>query len=391
MNLIKRILAAIMVLAVLLSFAGCGDTTWIAEIDGTVVPSGLYIYYQTEGYGNALLELYRSNSDYLMPYLYFYNYGAVYADILGVEMSDGKTVEEYINEYAMNMCEQAVVLDRIYDKVGLEMTAEEKDAVDTQVRNLWNNGKESYEAIGISQESLRKAVLATFKESVVFDAYYEIGGLNGTTEEEIENEFASDYARVKYMTFTFGENIEDAVDSARKDEQLALANSYLERAQAGESMDALIEEYNAYLEQLAAEEAEENGETEPETDAEAESSDETEEAAETEDDEYKYESIIGVNQTTPTEKFVNYVFNNCPVGEFTVIQDDLCFYLVQRLDILERDGLYENYRDSILTELFDDDYTALINNTLSELSETVNEKSLKRYTVRKAFPDAIEE
>lgn len=391
MNLIKRILAAIMVLAVLLSFAGCGDTTWIAEIDGTVVPSGLYIYYQTEGYGNALLELYRSNSDYLMPYLYFYNYGAVYADILGVEMSDGKTVEEYINEYAMNMCEQAVVLDRIYDKVGLEMTAEEKDAVDTQVRNLWNNGKESYEAIGISQESLRKAVLATFKESVVFDAYYEIGGLNGTTEEEIENEFASDYARVKYMTFTFGENIEDAVDSARKDEQLALANSYLERAQAGESMDALIEEYNAYLEQLAAEEAEENGETEPETDAEAESSDETEEAAETEDDEYKYESIIGVNQTTPTEKFVNYVFNNCPVGEFTVIQDDLCFYLVQRLDILERDGLYENYRDSILTELFDDDYTALINNTLSGLSETVNEKSLKRYTVRKAFPDAIEE
>ena len=391
MNLIKRILAAIMVLAVLLSFAGCGDTTWIAEIDGTVVPSGLYIYYQTEGYGNALLELYRSNSDYLMPYLYFYNYGAVYADILGVEMSDGKTVEEYINEYAMNMCEQAVVLDRIYDKVGLEMTAEEKDAVDTQVRNLWNNGKESYEAIGISQESLRKAVLATFKESVVFDAYYEIGGLNGTTEEEIENEFASDYARVKYMTFTFGENIEDAVDSARKDEQLALANSYLERAQAGESMDALIEEYNAYLEQLAAEEAEENSETEPETDAEAESSDETEEAAETEDDEYKYESIIGVNQTTPTEKFVNYVFNNCPVGEFTVIQDDLCFYLVQRLDILERDGLYENYRDSILTELFDDDYTALINNTLSELSETVNEKSLKRYTVRKAFPDAIEE
>ncbi len=391
MNLIKRILAAIMVLAVLLSFAGCGDTTWIAEIDGTVVPSGLYIYYQTEGYGNALLELYRSNSDYLMPYLYFYNYGAVYADILGVEMSDGKTVEEYINEYAMNMCEQAVVLDRIYDKVGLEMTAEEKDAVDTQVRNLWNNGKESYEAIGISQESLRKAVLATFKESVVFDAYYEIGGLNGTTEEEIENEFASDYARVKYMTFTFGENIEDAVDSARKDEQLALANSYLERAQAGESMDALIEEHNAYLEQLAAEEAEANGETEPETDAEAESSDETEEAAETEDDEYKYESIIGVNQTTPTEKFVNYVFNNCPVGEFTVIQDDLCFYLVQRLDILERDGLYENYRDSILTELFDDDYTALINNTLSELSETVNEKSLKRYTVRKAFPDAIEE
>ena len=391
MNLIKRILAAIMVLAVLLSFAGCGDTTWIAEIDGTVVPSGLYIYYQTEGYGNALLELYRSNSDYLMPYLYFYNYGAVYADILGVEMSDGKTVEEYINEYAMNMCEQAVVLDRIYDKVGLEMTAEEKDAVDTQVRNLWNNGKESYEAIGISQESLRKAVLATFKESVVFDAYYEIGGLNGTTEEEIENEFASDYARVKYMTFTFGENIEDAVDSARKDEQLALANSYLERAQAGESMDALIEEYNDYLEQLAAEEAEENGETEPETDADAESSDETEEAAETEDDEYKYESIIGVNQTTPTEKFVNYVFNNCPVGEFTVIQDDLCFYLVQRLDILERDGLYENYRDSILTELFDDDYTALINNTLSELSETVNEKSLKRYTVRKAFPDAIEE
>lgn len=32
--------------AVMLSLTACGDTTWIAKVDGEVINSGAYIYYQ---------------------------------------------------------------------------------------------------------------------------------------------------------------------------------------------------------------------------------------------------------------------------------------------------------------------------------------------------------
>ena len=376
MNLIKKIIAAALVLCIALSLVGCGDTTWIAEVDGVTVPSGLYIYYQTEAYGDALYNLYQTNSDnsnYLMAYIYYYNYGYVDPALFTASMSDGTTVEEYINTYALDMCKQYVVVDRLFNELGLEITADEQALIDNQVRNTWNSNGDSWEKIGVSEDSLKIAVVSKIKEERVFDAYYEIGGLNGTTEEEIEAYFSDNYARIKYMTFTFAESMDDAVDSARKDEQFALANSYLDRANAGEDMNTLIAEHKA---ELAAE-----------NETDADDADDEVSVDDVEVDLYANESILSKEATYPTEKFVNYVFNNCNIGEYTVIQDDLCFYLVQRLDILEREGLYDNYRDSILTELFDKDYTTLMNQRLAGYTVTENTKSIKRYTVEKAFPE----
>lgn len=400
MNLLKRIAAAVMVVCVLLSFAGCGDTTWIAEIDGETVPSGLYIYYLSEGYGAAVGELYQQNSDYAMHYLYYANYGYVDTSILDVALESGQTVREYIAAYALDMCRQAKVVDKLFDELGLTIPEEDQDLIDSQVRNAWNSNGEMLESKGVSQTSLEAAIVAKYKENAVFDKYYEIGGLNGTTEEEIEAYFSDNYARVKYMTFTFADNIDDAVDDERKDEQYNLAQSYLERAEAGESMDDLIAEYNkvqAAANGETADEAESEEEAEPEADdtageTEEDSTDETAEAddtaeAEEETDEYANEIILSKDAQYPTEKFVNYVFTACEVGGYTVIQDDTCFYLVQRLDVLEREGLYDNYRDSILVELFDSDYTKLINDKLAEYEVVINQKSVDRYKVDDVFED----
>ncbi len=412
MNLLKRIAAAALILCMAFTLAGCGDTTWVAKVDGSdVVPSGLYIYYQTEGYGAATQQLYQENSDNLIYYLYYLNYGYVEPTLFDMTLESGETVEEYINQYAMDMCKQSVVIDRLFDELGLEFSADEKALIDSQMRNAWNTSSDAWESIGVGQDSYEKAVYAARKEEKVFDAYYEIGGLNGTTEEEIEAYFSDNYARIKYMTFQFVDSVEDAIDEARKNSQLELANSYRDRAAAGESMDDLIDEYNAYLAEKAEEEAlgeaADDGETADDAaaddaadDAETaaddtadtaeDTADASDEAAEAEN-EYLNENIISKEGTAPTEKFVNYVFTSCPVGEYTVIQDDTCFYLVERLDILERDGLYEDYRDHILTDLFDADYTKLINDRLATYDVVENANSVKRYAAKKAFPGAFDD
>lgn len=378
MKLIKRILAVMLVLCMTLGLAGCGDTTWICEVDGNTVAAGLYIYYQNEGYGDALYNLVQEDSNtYFMHYLYYYNYGYVDPELFSVTLSNGETVEEHINNYALDMCKQVVIMDKLFDELGLEFTADEQALIDTQVRSAWSNAQESWESAGVSEASFKAALVANYKEDKVFDAYYEVGGRNGTTEEEIKDYFADNYARIKYVTFTFADSVDDAIDEARKNEQLDLANEYLASAQSGTPMDELIKQYNEYLASLETEEEDDDV-------VNVDLSGNDDDA----DNEYANESVLSKESTYPTEKFVNYVFTTVKVGDYSVIQDDTCFYLVERLDVRERTDLYDQYRNSIMQELFDGDFTRLINQELAKYTVNVNNNSVKRYTVKQTFADA---
>lgn len=399
MTKFKRIIAAALALCLALGLAACGDTRWICEVDGNTIPAGLYIFYQNEGYGDALFKLAQEDSEtYLYPYIYYYNYGVVDSSLFSTALSSGETVEEHVNSYAMDMCKQYTVVSKLFDDLGLEITDDEQALIDNQVRTGWTNSGDKYEKVGISKDSYEMSIVSKFKEDKVFDAYYEVGGKNGTTEDEVMTFFSENYARVKYMTFTFSDSIDDAIDEGRKSEQLELANQYLEEAKSGVPMDDLIERHN---EELAAQNAENSESDEAAADGEAsepveaetkeENGDTADDTAEAEVvDPYANESILNKKATYPTEKFVNYVFTTVNVGDYAVIQDDTCFYVVERLDITEREDLYDTYRESIMQDLFDDDYTKLINTELEKYTVKVNDSAVKRYKAEKAFPDSDE-
>lgn len=370
MNTIKRILAILLVAVMALSLTACSDTKWILKADDEVLNSGIYIYYQNAGYTAAGYELMAED----INYYYYMMYGMSYLDATIGE----QTVEEYANEYALDMCKQHVVIERLFDELGLELTAEDKELLKAQLNSAWTQNGEGYLAAGVSKESLEKVILNSLKEEKIFNTYYEVGGTNGTTEEDIKGYLEDNYARVKYMTFVYAQNTEDAVDEAVKAEMLQKANDYLARAKSGESMNDLISEWNELgKKEEATEETTEEVEAETETSEEAETEEET--------DEYANEVFVNVESTSPSEKFVQYVFENCKVGEFAVIQDDTSFYLVEKLDVLERTDIYEENRTTFLTALFNDEFTSLINDKLEGINIEVNEASIKRYKLATAL------
>lgn len=371
-KLLRKALVFLTIFAVVFSMAGCGDTSWIVKVDDVTVNAGMYIYYQGAGYTAGVYELSEEDSTYYYYYLFGYS--------LLDETVNGQSMSDYMSDYAVDMCKQYVVIQKLFEELGLELTETELANIETSVANTWESYSETYEAAGISEDTVRKVAEITMMEEDIFNAYYEVGGLNGTTEDDIKDYLEDNYARIKYITFEFSESADDAIDEDYKAEMLEIANSYLERAEAGESMDDLIAEYD---EILAAAEAEEEEDSEDETEDTEEEVEEVE--VEEEVDEYANEYIISIEGTSPSEKFVNYVFTVCNVGEYTVIQDDTCFYLVERLDILERDDLYEANRDSYLEALFDEDYTTLINEKLATYEVEVNENSIKRYTAERAL------
>ncbi len=371
MSIIKRIAAILLVAVMALSLTGCGDTSWIMKAGDLSVNSGLYIYYQTQGYVDAIYTL--ASED--ITYYYYYMYGYSLVD---EAYDDTQTIGDYMNSYAIDMCKQYVVVEHLFNELGLELSEDEKSYIKAQTNSTWANSSAKLEDIGISKSTLEMAITSSVKEELVFNAYYEVGGVAGTTEEIIQSYFEEEYARIKYMTFNFVESADDAIDATVKSEQLALAQSYLDRANAGEDFDDLIEEYNAYLISIA--ETEETEETAEDTLEETE-----DEVVEAEADEYENESIISIDGTSPSEKFVGYVFNNCKVNEYSIIQDDTNFYLVHRLDILEREDIYNENRLYLISEIYDSNYTSLINKTLAGYDIVINEKSVKRYTPQTAI------
>lgn len=378
MNTLRKIVAVIMVLAMAFSLTACGDTSWIVKVDGETVPSGVYIYYQTSGYTAAGYELAATDQNYY----YYMMYGMSYLD----QKVGDKTVPEYMNDYALSMSKQYIVVEKLFDELGLELSEDDKKLIDSQVNSLWNNNAEQFEKIGVGKESIKKVTTNAVKEDKVFNAYYEVGGINGTTEDDIKAYLEDNYVRVKFMTFNYADSADDAVDEARKNKALEDAQSYLDRIIAGEDINTLIEEHSAEV--AAANETEE--ETTGKPDLPEIEEDEPEDVPEDDDaedevveeepaDPYAHESIINKESKSPSEKFVNYVFTEIKTGEAKLVQDDLNIYVVSKMDVLERTDIYDANRDSFLFALFDSDFTSLVNNKLAGYSVEVNNNSVKRY------------
>lgn len=381
MNTLRKIVAVIMVLAMAFSLTACGDTSWIVKVDGETVPSGVYIYYQTAGYSAAGYELAAADQNYY----YYMMYGLSYLD----QKVGDKTVPEYMNDYALSMSKQYIVVEKLFDELGLELSEDDKKLIDTQVNSLWNNNSEQFEKIGVGKESIRKVTTNAVKEDKVFNAYYEVGGINGTTEDDIKAYLEDNYVRVKFMTFNYADSADDAVDEARKNKALEDAQSYLDRITAGEDINALIEEHAAEVEAANEAENESGKENLPEIEDEPEDVPEDDDAedevaVEEPADPYAHENIINKESKSPSEKFVNYVFTEIKTGEVKLVQDDLNIYVVSKMDVLERNDVYDTNRESFLFALFDSDFTKLVNDKLAGYSVEVNDSSVKRYKAEKA-------
>lgn len=387
MKTIRKITAIVMVLIMALSLTACGDTSWIVKVDDTTVNSGVYIYYQTIGYSDAVNQLAAEDINYY--------YMMMYGQSLLEEKLGEQTVEDYTNEYALSMCKQYVVVEKLFDELGLELTDEDLAKVKAEVNNLWKNSSEALEKAGIGKASVEKIAISSLKEEKIFNSYYEVGGTNGTTEDDIKGYLAENYVRAKYITIPYADSADDAVDAARKSEAEAKAQGYLDRLNAGEAMNDIIEEYNAEEAAKAEEDsADETAEDNAANEDADEPADEPAEDAAVEDaeaeeehvhEEYEHETIFNKEAKNPSEKFVNYLFTEVKTGEAKLLQDDLNIYVVEKLDVLERTDIYDNNRSYLLNQLFDSDFTSLINEKLAGYKVSENQNSIKRYTAKKAL------
>lgn len=432
---IKKAIALASAAAMMTGAAACGEkTTWGAEINGTQVPAGVFIYYLQDAY-------YDAQSKVEMPET---AEGEEAPDIFTLQI-EGKSAKDWMIDEATSSMQKYCAIEEKFSERGLSLTAEEKEAAQLYSDQLWDYGGDYYMEMGISQKSYLSVYLNNLKREKLFESYYFEGGENAVSDDEAKSYLDENYALINYFDIELKDGEGNLLKSEGIAERKAMAEDYISRYKNGEDLDILRAEYDAYYQALkdeaAAASEDENkidtegiigidpsdaqapldgeGDTLPE-DGEAAESDggdvsETEpaetaaaeitEAPEAVQSEETIEDVPASEENTeifnvesnktviekdgnePNADISKAVFEEMSKGEIRLIEsaDGEHLYIVVKLDVLETDEYYSTAKESLIYEMKSDEFDAMIEQWMQSQVVVKNEDSYKKYDPEKTM------
>ena len=281
MSRLKRITAGLTALALSLSLTACGTNTRTAlTVDGYEVPAGVYIYYLNTAYSNAVSQLSEENSEL----------DTTDKEAIKNLTLEGKDVTTWIQDKATEMVTDFVATEKKFDELGLSLDADTKSNISSMKEYYWASNQETFENNGISEDSFTKILTSSYKSDEVFKYYYGIDGQEGVTEDDLKQYYIDNNIRCQFINMSLKDSEGNLMKSEEKAEMMEMLEGYRDRVQkaydkggeesAREEMDAVTDEYNAYVASLSEEaEADSDSDVETDSDVEADTSAEEETTA----------------------------------------------------------------------------------------------------------------
>ena len=254
MSRLKRITAGLTALAMSLSLTACGANTRTAlTIDGYEVPAGVYIYYLSTAYSSAVSQLSKENSEL----------DTTDKEAIKGQTLEGKDITTWIQDKATEMVTDFVATEKKFDELGLTLDADAKSSISQMKDYYWASSQENFEKNGISEESFTKILTSSYKSDEIFKYYYGVDGQEGVTEDELRQYYIDNNIRCQYLTMSLKDSEGNLMKSDEKAEMMEMLEGYRDRVQtaydeggedaAREEMDAVTDEYNAYVASLSEE------------------------------------------------------------------------------------------------------------------------------------------
>ena len=255
MNFFRRAAAAALSVCTLLTCASCGENTANAmNVDGYDIRAGVYLYYVTSAYQEAIGVL-RDGGETFEGAKVTEDYKKVMKDI----NIDEVTAEEWIQNKAADSCATFVAIERDFDAHNLKLSGEELAAIDGSVEASMRNYGEFFKSAGIGEQSVKDIITNSYKQNALWEAYYGKDGSVGVKEEELYDNYAENHLRIKYIEMPLKDGEGNLLKADGKAEIEKMAEDYMKRLQkkAGneaelmEEMDFLIDEHNHYVTSLS--------------------------------------------------------------------------------------------------------------------------------------------
>lgn len=352
MKLSKRIVALGAAALMSLSLTACGDTSWVYKTEDTTVASGVYLGYMTETYLNA-----QSHKDYDPEIKNIWK-----------QKLDGKSLKDYISSEAESSSKRYLAISEKFDEMKLELSDEDLKNIDNQVSAMWDmyGFDKYYQPNGTSKESFKKILTTATKESLIFDAYYGKGGLEEVKKDLIVKTLLSEYVDLNFFEISFAKEDGTVLKNEEIQDLKEKAEDYADRINSGEN--SFNEVMTEYEDETAKADAKKNDVEFTPTDPK-----DIQKDAET-------KALYSKKDTSLPEDFIKAVFDEIPTGKATVITVDTSYYVVMKYDINDDlDKNLETATGAILNELKGEDFDAMVDKWMKDLTVESNTSSLHKY------------
>lgn len=408
-NAIKKIAASTICGALLLSMAGCADTSWsVKKNDDETLSVGTYIYYMTQAYSEAKEKTGKSGNVVLS------------------ETIDKKTGDQWIRDRAKELCVEQMTLDKLCKDNKINITDDEINATYKSQSvfygygycsyyDMWVMSKQSYEAMGISENSYKNAIIKTaLEKDKLFNKLYGEGGSKEVKDSELEKYFKENYVSYKYLTTSLNKKDSDGKSTTMTDEEKEVVKAQYER------YVKIINEQGKTIDDVAAQ-YDKDYPSESSTKSSSESSQETTSSAsskessqpETTSSEASTESSTESSNSSTTKSSSvqssiedlsndNFVFGDevkkklkeMKDNEAAYVATSSAYYFLYKTPIadevssaLDKNNT-SNYRSKILHSIKDDEFDKYIEEQGKKIDYEFNDAAYNKYTPSRVIPDS---
>ncbi len=395
MRLFKRIAAAVCAIAVAVSVAGCADITKMGTVEDKEINAGVYLWFINAAMDDAQTEVDNQLSDMGTSASKIENFS--YFDYNVQE----KPFAQFVEEKAIELVKQHVAIEKKAEELGLSLTAEEKNVIKENAKDLWKTEityygystgvtyGENYEKAGISRQSYTQVQLVNFLRNKLFDKYYEENGITPTDQKDIDVYFKDNYGRFEIIQVALKDAKGEAIDTEQgKADKLKQAEGYLDRLLKGEEYDTVFHDYEKYLEEqekLAKEEEEKNNSNASSTTSSKTESSEIEVddttssgSSDEEEEDHDHDFLLNKADTSPSEAFIKWAFE-LKENEGKIYKDSTVYYVVVRRPIEERKDWQEEYRSDLLHEMKDGEFNEKLNEFAKDYKVDFSQSALDAY------------
>lgn len=408
-NAIKKIAASTICGALLLSMAGCADTSWsVKKNDDETLSVGTYIYYMTQAYSEAKEKTGKSGNVVLS------------------ETIDKKTGDQWIRDRAKELCVEQMTLDKLCKDNKINITDDEIDATYKSQSvfygygycsyyDMWVMSKQSYETMGISENSYKNAIIKTaLEKDKLFNKLYGEGGSKEVKDSELEKYFKENYVSYKYLTTSLNKTDSNGKSTTMTDEEKEVVKAQYERYvkiinEQGKTIDDVAAQYDKdYPSESSTKSSSESSQettssasseesSQPETtssEASTESSTESSNSSTT-----KSSSVQSSIEDLSNENFVfgdevKKKLKEMKDNEAAYVATSSAYYFLYKTPIadevssaLDKNNT-SNYRSKILHSIKDDEFDKYIEEQGKKIDYEFNDAAYNKYTPSRVIPDS---
>ena len=356
----KKIRLISLFLAVLLTvgaMAACTKQKTAMEYEGCRVTTNMYSYWLSQ-----IKSSYVSASNDTEEYW-------------NTEYADGGTYADKLKEIVDFNVKVNLVCMHLFEEMGLEVSSEEKDEIDTAIDDLLASYGSKSElnsmlaGFGINVNILKDIYNVDLKASKVYEALYAEGGVRAIDDEALDKFYKENYSRIDiifvYDSFEYKKD-EDGnlifnqasetyekieLDDEQKEKKKALADDVYNKAKSGEDFNELKKQYNEYPD----------------------------------GNKYELGYFISANDIDTYDSDIILAVSQMAIGEVKKIEKDGAVCIIKRNELTEKPYVDDDYKD-MFENIVDYCEEADFNSFMSELVKdvTVYEEELAAFSVEKA-------